>query len=383
MRGWADTPQPGECGRPRRCTRRAWRQGWRKPRRRSRADRQEQGHTARRDGTCRQQPSVHKASRRSVLVREHVIRHCVILTYKYRVKDASTRRHLLRHARACNFVWNHCCGAQRHAMKWQRKWPSAFDLVKLCTGAGKELGLHSDTVQSICRDFAARRDAVRRCPHVWLSREIGGEIKAGCFVQDARGRWYVAFQCEVPDGLPTGAGEIGIDLGLKKLAACSDGDVVPALRHYRRYEAALAKARRARNKRRVAAIHAKIANARRHHLHEQSTRIARENRLIAVGNVNAIKLVKTRMAKSVLDASWSTFRHQLRYKAGRHEARYVETDERNTSATCSACGCVGGPKGIAGLRMRSWVCCNCGVGHDRDLNAAVNILRRAGTSASC
>src|SRR5262245_9056402 len=271
MRGWADTPQPGECGRPRRCTRRAWRQGWRKPRRRSRADRQEQGHTARRDGTCRQQPSVHKASRRSVLVREHVIRHCVILTYKYRVKDASTRRHLLRHARACNFVWNHCCGAQRHAMKWQRKWPSAFDLVKLCTGAGKELGLHSDTVQTICRDFAARRDAIRRCPrwrsakkslgwvpfikravqvdgsrvtylkrrfHVWLSREIGGEIKAGCFVQDARGRWYVAFQCEVPDGLPTGAGEIGIDLGLKKLAACSDGTVVPALRHYRRYEAA-------------------------------------------------------------------------------------------------------------------------------------------------
>jgi len=92
----------------------------------------------------------------------------VILTYKYRVKDASTRRHLLRHARACNFVWNHCCGAQRHAMKWQRKWPSAFDLVKLCTGAGKELDLHSDTVQTICRDFAARRDAVRRCPR-WRS----------------------------------------------------------------------------------------------------------------------------------------------------------------------------------------------------------------------
>src|SRR5262245_38348382 len=105
--------------------------------------------------------------------------------------------------------------------------------------------------------------------------------------------------------------------------------------------------------------------------------------LAQIGNVNAIKLVKTRMAKSVLDASWSTFRHQLRYQAGRHGARYVETDERNTSATCSACGCVEGPKGIAGLRMRSWVCCNCGVGHDRDLNAAVNILRRAGTSASC
>ena len=205
----------------------------------------------------------------------------------------------------------------------------------------------------MCREFAARRDYLRHCPRwrsakkslgwvpfirravqidgdgvtylkreyrLWLSRDIGGEIKAGCFVQDARGRWYVACQCEVADGLPTGAGEIGIDLGLKALAACSDGTTVPALQHYRRYEAALAVAQRANNTRRVRAIHAKIANARRHHLHEQSTRIARENRLIVVGNVNAIKLTKTRMAKSVLDASWSMFRNQLRYKASRHGA---------------------------------------------------------------
>jgi IS605 OrfB family transposase len=155
--------------------------------------------------------------------------------------------------------------------------------------------------------------------------------------------------------LPTGDGEIGIDLELNRLATCSDGTRIPALKHYRRYEAALAVAQRAKNKRRVAAIPAKITNARRHHLHEQSTRIARENRLIVVGNVSPSKLVKTRMAKSILDASWSMLRNQLRYKASRHGARYVEADERWTSQLCSDCGAVGGPKGIAQLGVRHWV----------------------------
>lgn len=290
-------------------------------------------------------------------------------------------------------------------------WPTAFDLIKLCTGWGEALGLHSDTVQTICRQFVASRDLHKQCPrfrasfgkrralgwvpfipraikvdgasvryrkrsfHFWKSREIDGDIKAGCFVQDARGRWYVAFQCEVSGDLPTGNGAIGIDLGLKTLATCSDGTEIPALRHYRRYEAALAKASRANNKRRVRAIHAKIANSRRHHLHEQSTKIARENRLIVVGNVNAKKLAKTRMAKSVLDAGWSTFRHQLEYKARRHRAAYVEADERWTSQLCSECGVLGGPKGIAQLGMRHWECPDCGVLHDRDVNAARNILR--------
>jgi putative transposase len=339
----------------------------------------------------------------------------MMLTYKYRVKDATAGKHLDRHARACNYVWNYCCQIQRQAerrWKWggNARWPSAFDLIKLCTGSAAELGLHSDTVQTICRQFATSRTAHKRCPrfrasggpkralgwipfisralkingahvtylkrkfHFWKSRDLGGEFKAGCFAQDARGRWYVTFRCEVVDALPSGNGEIGIDLGLKTLATCSDGTTVPVLRHYRRYQAVLAVAQRARNKRRIVAIHAKIANARRHHLHEQSTRITRENALIVVGNVNAAKLAKTRMAKSVLDAGWSTFRNQLRYKASRHGARYVEADERLTSQTCSDCGAVSGPKGIAGLGVRHWDCSDCGASHDRDVNAARNIL---------
>src|SRR5690606_6751462 len=196
------------------------------------------------------------------------------------------------------------------------RWPSAFDLIKLCTGSAAELGLHSDTVQTICRQFAASRDLHRRCPRFrasfgakralgwipfipravkidgdaavylkrrfrfWKHRGIEGVFRAGSFVQDARGLWYVSFQCEVADDLPVGNGEIGIDLGLKTLATCSDGAEIPALRHYRQYERALGKAQRAGRKKIARGIQAKIANARKHHLHVASKRLADANSLI-------------------------------------------------------------------------------------------------------
>jgi putative transposase len=292
-------------------------------------------------------------------------------------------------------------------------WPTHFMLTGLTAGAGAELGIGSDTVGEICRQFSVARNGAKRAPRFrsssgskrslgwvpfrgrfvrpsngavkwygqtfrfWQSREMGDDIKTGAFVQDARGRWYVTFQCETDEQLPTGAGSVGIDLGLKTLATCSTGETVPALRHYRRYEDALASAQRARNGHRAKAIHAKIANARRDQLHKASARIARENCLIVVGNVNSAKLVKTRLAKSVSDASWSMFRTMLRYKASRHGAKFIEANERFTSQTCSCCGTIpaSSPKGVGALGIRRWECSDCGVSHDRDVNAAVNILR--------
>lgn len=341
-----------------------------------------------------------------------------MLTFKFRVKSGD--RPLNRSAIACNQVWNFCVATQRECERRRKggihcRWPSAFDLIKLATGSAADLGLHSDTVQTICRQFAKSRDQFRRCPRFrasfgakralgwlpfisravgingdtvvylkqryrfWKSREIEGKFKAGAFVQDARGRWYVTFQCEVEDNLTTGNGKVGIDLGLKELAVTSDGDGVPALRHYRKYEVVLAIAQRAKSKRRVKAIHAKIANARRHLLHEQSSRIVRDNQLIAVGNVSSSKLAKTRMAKSVLDAGWSSFRHMLRYKSARRQAVYVDVDERWSSQVCSACGSMppSRPRGIADLGIRKWDCSDCGASHNRDINAARNILATA------
>jgi IS605 OrfB family transposase len=322
----------------------------------------------------------------------------MILTYRYRIKDATTGKHLDVLSRSVNRVWNYCGEVHEASRRHNKRWPSAFDMIKLTTGSGAMLGLHSDTVQAVCKQFVSSRNLHRRRPRwrgkkslgwvpfaaaraikldgeavihlkrryrLWLSRPVDpATINAGSFSQDARGRWYLNLQVEVADAPNCGAGD----------GALSDGRKIENLRHYRKYERALAKAQRARNKGRAKAIHAKVVNARRHHLHEQSTKLVQENSLIVVGDVNAKKMTQTNMAKSVLDASWSSFRSMLRYKAMRHGARYVEADERGSSVTCSACGARSGPKGIAGLRVRDWVCDGCGVQHDRDTNAALNLL---------
>lgn len=331
----------------------------------------------------------------------------MVLTYRYRLKETSgAGRELCRQARAVNFIWNFCGETQEAAKRWNRRWPSGFDLIGLTHGVSRELGLHSDTVQAVCKQFAWSRDANRRRPRwrsrkslgwipfqaarairldgdavvflrrryrLWMSRASDGEIRSGSFAQDARGRWYLNLQVAVAEWQDCGTGEIGIDLGLKHLATLSNGEKFGNPRPLARHAEKLAVAQRAARKCRVKAIHAKIANCRRHFLHQLTTRLVRANRRICVGNVNASGLARTRMAKSVLDAGWSQLRSQLRYKAMRHGAEYVEVDERLTTQVCSGCGALGGPQGREGLVVREWSC-GCGARHDRDINSAINIL---------
>jgi transposase len=342
----------------------------------------------------------------------------VFLTYRYRVKDATAGKRLDRMAVSVNQVWNYCGGIQNDSRRLNRRWPSAFDLIGLTNGCTKELGLHSDTVQAVCKQFASSRDKAKRKPRwrvskgsrrslgwvpfqcdrplkvngdtvtflghkyrLWLSRPIPDNIKCGSFSQDATGRWYLNLVCEVADDLAHGTGEIGIDLGLKDFAALSNGEKIENPRHLRKSASKLARAQRAGRKAQARKINRKIAAQRRHFLHEKSTEIARANALIVVGDVNSAALARTRMAKSVLDAGWSAFRSMLRYKAIRHGARFVEENERYSTQTCSCCGAIGGPKGLKDLRVRSWDCEDCGVLHDRDTNAALNILRSGRNAA--
>ena len=337
----------------------------------------------------------------------------MVLTFRYRVKGVSAAKRLNRMVVAVNQVWNYCGGIQNDSRRLNRRWPSGFDLIGLTNGASKELGLHSDTVQAVCKQFAVSRDKAKRRPRwrvsrgakrslgwvpfqcarplkisgdtitflgkkyrLWLSRLIPGDIRSGSFSQDADGRWYLNLVCGVPDDLPAGAGEVGIDLGLKDLMALSTGEKIGNPRHLRKSAAKLARAQRAGRKRLARKIHRKVAAQRRHFLHETSSRIVRVNGLICVGDVNSAALARTKMAKSVLDAGWSAFRSMLRYKtAMRHGARFVETNERYSTQTCSCCGSrAGSPRGPKGLRVRSWECSGCGVLHDRDVNAARNIL---------
>ncbi|WP_157380892.1 RNA-guided endonuclease InsQ/TnpB family protein, partial [Burkholderia ubonensis] len=181
-----------------------------------------------------------------------------------------------------------------------------------------------------------------------------GKIKDGTnFAQDARGNWFLNIVIEIPDvpARPIRSG-VGIDLGLKDFATLSTGEKVPHDRFGRRAADKLAKAQRARkHKRHIAKLHAKVANARADFQHKLALDLVRRFDYIAVGNVSAVKLARTRMAKSVYDASWSSFRDKLRYKAMAHGATFEEVDESGSTQSCSSCGSKDSttrPKGIAG-----------------------------------
>ncbi|MDQ9023394.1 RNA-guided endonuclease TnpB family protein, partial [Acinetobacter sichuanensis] len=201
-------------------------------------------------------------------------------------------------------------------------------------------------------------------------------VKTGSFVEDSRGRWYV---CLVVDShkqeKPTTTKAIGIDLGLKDIATCSDGTVISNPKFYRKYEQKLGIAQRAKNKKRVRALHAKIANCRKDHLHKASTMLVKNNVYIIVGNLSAKKLVKTKMAKSVLDTGFSALKTMLKYKCENAGVLFEEVNEAYTTQTCSCCGSrSSSPKGRTGLGIREWSCMECGTCHDRDINSAINIL---------
>jgi IS605 OrfB family transposase len=339
----------------------------------------------------------------------------MILVYRYRVKSLNGL--LNEQSRAVNFVWNFYNDRQKDVLRFGRRWHTGFDLNRLTCGASRELGIHSGTINAVCEQYAKSRsqkkrpflryrgrrrslgwvpfkgrdlkregDAFRfagRTFRVFNSRALPeGKIKDGSnFARDRKGNWFLNIVIDVntmaPDARQPLRG-VGIDLGLKDFATLSTGEKIEAQRIYRGAEQALAVAQRARKKRRVSAIHNKIANRRNDFHHKLSHRLVREYDYIAVGNVHAAGLARTRMAKSVLDAGWSSFRRKLAYKAVKHGAWFEEVNESFTSQVCSNCGALpdSRPKGIADLGIREWQCSDCGCVHDRDTNAAVNILRR-------
>jgi IS605 OrfB family transposase len=212
---------------------------------------------------------------------------------------------------------------------------------------------------------------------VWDSYGLSAfAFKSGSFSQDSRGRWYFNIAVESPVRPSTATGQIGVDLGLKDTATCSNGLKLENKRIYRTFEEKLGKAQRANKKARVQSIHAKIKNKRLDAIHKFTTRVVRENAFILVGHVSSSGLAKTKMAKSVLDAGWFMLKTQLDYKSKAMQAEFVEVNEKYTTQSCSCCGCIShsSPKGRAGLGIREWACSTCGAHHDRDVNAAMNIL---------
>ena len=309
----------------------------------------------------------------------------MILVYRYRVKSLNGL--LNQQSRAVNYVWNFCNDTQKHALKWNKRWPTGFDLNVLTTGCSKILGIHSGTVNATCEQYAKSRNQRRR-PYLryrgkkslgWVplkgrdlkregdafrfagstfrvfnSRPLPeGKIKDGTnFAQDARGNWFLNIVIEMPDvqARPIRSG-VGIDLGLKDFATLSTGEncrmtsSVDARRKSWRATGAKAQAAYREAARQGGECPCRLpAQARARsgaafRLHRSRQRVGREARQKPDGEERLRRIL--------------VVRSKLRYKAIAHGATFEEVDESGSTQSCSACGSKDSttrPKGIAGLR---------------------------------
>ena len=233
-------------------------------------------------------------------------------------------------------------------------------------------------------DGRLRLPKIGDVPVRW-SRNLPSDPSSVTVIMDAAGRYFASFVVETQaDPLPATDAEVGIDLGLTYFAVLADGRKVASPKFLRRAERRLRTAQQTLSRRcnrsanrekarvEVARRHARVADARRDWLHKLSTQIIRDNQAVYVEDLCVAGLVRTRLGKSISDAGWSAFTQMLEYKARRHGRTFHRVGRwEPTSQVCSACGVKDGPKPLG---VRTWTCAACGVTHDRDVNAARNIL---------
>jgi putative transposase len=212
---------------------------------------------------------------------------------------------------------------------------------------------------------------------------------------DCAGRWHVSMLCDTETKLlPVTGNVIGVDLGLKSFAVTSDGEVIdhPKLlvnkaARLARYQRRMARKQkgsinRAKARVKVARVHAEITDARQDFLHKTSTRLVATNDVIVVEDLAVANMVRNHsLARSISDSGWAEFRRQLEYKCEWYGRRLVVIDRwYPSSKTCSTCGHL-----LAHLSLgtRHWTCPGCGTRHDRDLNAAKNILAAGLAVTAC
>jgi putative transposase len=204
-------------------------------------------------------------------------------------------------------------------------------------------------------------------------------------IRDSDDRYYASFVVQRPaTPLPACDREIGIDLGLASLVVTSGGEAVANPRFYRSAQRRLRRAQRVlsrrqegsanrvKARRRVAVVHRKVREARLDHAHKVALRLVRDNQAVYAEDLCTSGLARTRLAKSVTDAGWSLLLRCIEEKAARYGRTFAKVGRfEPTSQVCSACGVKDGPKPLA---VRTWTCAACGAVHDRDVNAARNIL---------
>jgi putative transposase len=217
------------------------------------------------------------------------------------------------------------------------------------------------------------------------SRPLPSVPSSVTVIREPDGRCYASFVVEREAApLPACDCEVGIDLGLNSLAVTSDGEAIPNPRFLRKAQRRLKKAQRvlsrrqkgsanrARAGRRVAVLHRQVRESRLDHAHKTALRLVRDNQAVYAEDIAVSGLARTRLARSVHDAGWSQLIRLIKEKAKQYGRTFHQVGRfEPTSQVCWACGVREGPKPLA---VRTWTCAACGTVHDRDVNAAKNVL---------
>ncbi len=307
-------------------------------------------------------------------------------TLKLRIKDKhATQLNIL--AGAVNFVWNYVNELSFKHLQSTGKFFSAYDLAAYTKGSGEYLNLHSQTLQAISETHAKSRKQFKKTKLNWRTnnpktkrRSLGWipfkktaikhintrqsgkkslkstlqfslanrqkliidlwdsynlalySINTCELVQDARGRWYACITVKEFPKIKCGTGQVGIDLVCQDSAVSSEGDQLQ-IKVTHQYAEKLAIAQRAKNKKRVRAIHAKIKNTRQDLIHKFTSKLVKANSLIVVGKIKSTSFTSCKLAKSVYDAGWFEIKRQLDYKCANAGCHYIEVNEAYSTQT--------------------------------------------------
>jgi putative transposase len=238
-----------------------------------------------------------------------------------------------------------------------------------------------------CKVFLPKIGHIKAVVH----RKLAGAIKTVTVSRDPSGKYFASILTEGGTDTPTVvlAGKVlGIDVGLTDLAVTSEGSKFYNPKHLRQAQKNLVrkqqhvsrkvKGSNTRNKARllVAKAHERVANARKDYLHKLSTRLVNENQVIAVEDLHVKGMMKNHnLARAIGDAGWGAFTNMLKYKTARAGKGYIEVNR--FFASSKTCSCCLHAQAKMPLEIRMWTCDQCGVRHDRDINAAINIRNEA------
>lgn len=350
-------------------------------------------------------------------------------TYRFRLyPNRDQKNRLARHFGICRFVYNYFLDRRNRLYEESKQWSSyredCIELTKLKKGLDWVGEANSQSLQQELKNldtafnrffkkqaklpkfhskktdkqsfrvpqFVSVKDGNLHFPKfregikVKLHREIEGEIKYATVSMNRAGQYFVSVCVEKNiEPLPKVEKEVGVDLGVKALVTCSDGQVFENIKPYRTLENRLKHLHRAlsrktngskskeRARRRLSKLYVRIANIRINHLHKVSHRITSENQAIFIEDLNVSGMTKnSRLSKSIQDASMHELVRQISYKALWRGRMVVKIGRfYPSSKMCSSCGFI---NQLLTLSDRSWICPRCQVKHDRDLNAATNIL---------